>query len=608
LEEAAAMIALLLAALTLASDPPRIQLGETTKARLRIEAPSEPRVSASAGRIENLRADGEGRWSADYLPPDDSVPQLAVISAVAGGEVAFFTLPLWGQGDAVVKTRPRARIEVRIGEERFPAVADATGTAVVPVNVPPGVTAAKHGLQSIDLHVPPLRLVHVALDREKVRADREERVQVLLFAVTPSGVPRPDARFSLRATRGVISAPRARKAGVYEASWTLPPGPSGAARVSAELSDAPDLPSEASLALEPGPAASLRLQADRERLVAGEEGFTARAIAVDAAGNPSTEPLRFEATLGEVRGNGPEVRVAVPASFGGRTELRLLAHPAERPAPSAEIALPLSPAEPGVAEIELPRRALRADGVTRYTVRVRIADRFGNPIRDALPEVLVEDGGTLPARPEGGSYVATYLAPASRERAFATIAVRAGAAQARARLDLLPQIHPLALSPRVGFLTNLSGLSSPVFAFESSLRTHRWGPELSFSADLSYALQNAGGSSAQGVTARAHTDWIVAAAGVALRVPLALSGHAWIGGGPQVTTIVARTQLAGMPAETATAVVPGAYLAAGAERRFGPFLPFAEVRGSISADPSLPNLRGALRALALTVGYRFELL
>jgi len=177
------MIALLLAALTVASDPPRVQLGETAKARLRIEAPSEPRLSASVGRIENLRADGEGRWSADYLPPDDSVPQLALISATAGGEVALFTLPLWGQGDAVVKTRPRARIEVRIGEERYPAVADAKGTAVVPVNVPPGVTAARHGTQSIDLHVPSPRLVHVAVDREKVRADREERVQVLLFAV-----------------------------------------------------------------------------------------------------------------------------------------------------------------------------------------------------------------------------------------------------------------------------------------------------------------------------------------------------------------------------------------------------------------------------------------
>ena len=602
------MIALLLAALTVASDPPRVQLGETAKARLRIEAPSEPRLSASVGRIENLRADGEGRWSADYLPPDDSVPQLALISATAGGEVALFTLPLWGQGDAVVKTRPRARIEVRIGEERYPAVADAKGTAVVPVNVPPGVTAARHGTQSIDLHVPPPRLVHVAVDREKVRADREERVQVLLFAVAPSGAPRADARFSLRATRGEISVARARTAGVYEASWTLPPGPAGDARLSAELVDAPGLRSEAAVVREPGPMVSLRLQANRERLVAGEEGFTARAVAIDAAGNASTEPLRFEATLGEVRGAGPEVRVTVPASFGGQTELRLTAHPATRPDPSAAIALPLSPAEPRVAEIELPRRALHADGVTRYPVRVKIADKFGNPIGDAHPEVLVEDGGTLPAHPEGGAYVATYLPPASRERTFATIAVRAGTAEARARLDLLPEIRPVALSPRVGLLTNFSGLTSPVIAFESSLRTNRWGPELSFSADLSYALQNAGGSSTQGVTARVHTDWIVAAAGVALRVPLAFSGHAWIGGGPQLTTIVTRTQLAGMPTETGTAVVPGAYLAAGAERRFGPFFPFTEVRASVSADPALPNLRGALRALAITVGYRFEML
>ena len=77
------MIALLLAGLTIASDPPRMQLGETPKARLRIQAPSEPRLSASTGRIENLRPAGDGRWEADYLPPDDSVPQLALIASVA---------------------------------------------------------------------------------------------------------------------------------------------------------------------------------------------------------------------------------------------------------------------------------------------------------------------------------------------------------------------------------------------------------------------------------------------------------------------------------------------------------------------------------------------
>ena len=603
------MTLLLLAVLTIASDPPRVQLGETAKARLRIEAPKEPRLSASTGRIENLRAAGDGRWEADYLPPDDSVPQLAVISAVAAGEVAWFALPLWGQGDAVVKTRPRARIEVRIGDERYPAVADETGTAVVPVNVPPGVGAAKYGLQAIDLHVPPLRLLHIALDRDKARADREERLQILLFAVTADGTPRREPRFAVRASRGEVSTPRPRAPGVYEATWTIAAGPAGRAKLSAELTDAPGLASEASLELESGPAVSLRLEADRDKLVAGAGGFTVRAVATDAAGNPSTEPLRFETTLGEVRGKGPEVRVEVPPSFGGLSELHLTARPADRAGPSAELALPLAPAEAEIARVELPARALHADGATRYPLRVLIEDKYGNAVADARPEIVAE-GGTvsLSAAPEHGAYVATYVAPLSRERTFATIAVRAGSAATRARVDLLPQLRALAFGPRVGFLTNFSGLTSPLAAFEASLRTSRWGPELAFCADVSYALQNAGGSSAQGVTARGHTDWIVTAAGVTWRRSAALGATAWLGAGPQLTTIVTRTELGGLPAQTGVALVPGAYLAVGAERRFGGLFPFAEARASISKDPALPNLRGALRALAITVGYRFELL
>jgi hypothetical protein len=603
------MIALLLAGLTITSEPPRVQLGETAKARLLLEAPSAPRLSASTGRIEGLRAGGEGRWEADYLPPDESVPQLALISAVAGGEVALFALPLWGQGDAVVKTRPRARFEVRIGEQRYPAVADEKGNAMVPVNVPPGVTAAQHGLQSIDLHVPPMRLVHAALDREKATADRQESVQVLLFAVAADGSPRSDARFSLRASRGEISAPRARQPGVYEAAWTFAPGPPGRALLSAALSDAPGLAAQVALELEAGRVASLQLRADRERLVAGEGGFGVRAIALDARGNPSAEQLQLETTLGEVRGTGADARVEVPASFGGSTELRVRAHPAGRPEPSAELVLPLVPGAPEQAEIEVPRRLLHADGVTGYPVRVRIADRFGNPVADARPEVLADPGSvTVAENPDQGAYLATILPPRSSERTFSTIAVRAGAAQARARLELLPGLHLLALSPRLGLLTNFSGFTSPVAAFEASLRTNRWGPELAFSADISFAVQNAGGSSPQGVVARTHTDWIAASLGVAWRLPVAPATRAWVGAGPQLTTVLTRIELAGLPPQSGVAVVPGAYLAAGAERRFRSLLPFVELRGSISADPALPTLHGALRALALTAGCRFELL
>ncbi|HWE24396.1 MAG TPA: hypothetical protein VG496_10725 [Myxococcales bacterium] len=603
------MIALLLAALTIASEPPRVQLGETAKTRLRIRAASEPRLSVSVGSIAKLRSDGTGEWIAEYLPPDDTIPQLAVVSAIAGDEVAFLALPLWGQGDAVVKTRPRARIEVQIGGEKYPAIADDSGTAVVPVNVPPGVSAARHGSQEIDLHVPPLRLVHVMVDRDSARADRDETVRLLLFAIRPDGSPREGARFVVRSGRGQIAQPSPLAPGIYQATWTLPAGTVERVSLSVVLEESPALSAQAAIAREAGPVASLELTADRARIVAGEREVAVRAVALDATGNISTEPLHFETSVGEVRGSGAEVRVEVPSSFDGHGELRLTAHPASRPQPSAELVLPLVPAEARVAKIDVLPKDVHADGTTAFPVRLRILDQYGNAIPDAKLEVTADGGSVaLPARYESGAYVATFNPPLAYERSTATIAVRSGAAEARARIDLLPDVHRLALTPRIGLLTNFSGFTSPLASFEASLRTNRFGPELAFSAELSYALQNTGGSSPDGITARVHTDWITMSLGAAWRTPLGAQFHGWIGAGPQITTIVARTQLAGMPAQTNVATVPGGYLAIGAERRMRSFLPFAEARMSVSADPSLSNLHGALHAYALSLGCRFEML
>ena len=64
------------------------------------------------------------------------VPVAAVAQTSNGPEVGYVAVPLWGQGDAVVKTRPRARIEVSIGDRTFgPVKADGTGIALVPVVV-----------------------------------------------------------------------------------------------------------------------------------------------------------------------------------------------------------------------------------------------------------------------------------------------------------------------------------------------------------------------------------------------------------------------------------------------------------------------------------------
>ena len=602
------MIALLLAAIAISSEPARVQLGETPRARLRIEAPSQPRLAASVGRIEGLRADGR-RWIAEYIPPDASMPQLALISAMAGDEVGFFALPLWGQGDAVVRTRPGGHIQVRIGPERFgPAIADSRGIAVVPVDVPPGVFAAMYGKQSIDLHVPATRTVHLALAREQALADREDHVRVLLFAVTAQGAPRTDAQFLLQPTRGAVGAPVLRAPGMYEADWKLPPAAPGRASLSVELWELPGLRAEASLEIVAGPVASLKLSADRERLVAGEGEFTARVAAVDASGNLSAEPLRFESTLGTARPGNGLVRVEVPGAFGGATELRLTARPQSREEPVAELVLPLAAAEPASARLEAPTGGLQADGVSPVKLRVRLEDRFGNPVSSAQPVVTAERGSVDGTAPAGtGTYLATYVPPFSSERTDTVVSVRAGPAHALARLELLPRIHRFALSPRAGVLSDFSGFTSPVAGLEAAFRSNLFGPELAVSADLSYALQNAGGS-ASGISARQHTDWLMAAAAVAWRLPLTPGTRAWIGGGPTLTALFTRSHLAGAPTQIGRALLVGVHLTAGVERAMWRGVPFAELRATIATDPALPTLHGALRTFTLSLGYRFELL
>jgi hypothetical protein len=602
------VIAALLAAITFAAEPPRVQLGETGRVHLRIAAPAGLRLSASTGRIEGLRESSPGNWTADYLPPEESIPQIAIVAALSGAEVGFLALPLWGQGDAVVRTRAGARIEVEIGDQRFgPAVADSTGTAVVPVDVPPGVHAARHGRELIDLHVPVSRTVHVVLDREAAAADHEEHVRALLFAVTADGKPRTDARFEVHASRGTAGDPSARSPGIYELDWTVPAGAAGSTSISAALADAPQLIAQAALRLEAGVAASLKLDADRARAVAGAGGFSVRATSRDAAGNPSSELLRFETTLGTVTASGGEARIELPSSFAGATDVRVTVRPKNREQPFAQLSLPLAAAEPASARIDLPAQRAFADGQSPVRLRLRIADRFGNPVADARPMVAVDAGTLGAAQPAGGgAYETSWVPPVSREHTQASVAVSAGAAEGRAQLDLLPRVPRLALGVRAGALSNFSGLNSPVAGVEAAWRTNRWGPELALSADVTYALQNAGAATTS-VGAHTHTDYLTTAIGLSWRIAVAPGVRCWVGAGPLLEAVFSRSTLAGSQQNAATMVL-GFHASAGVEKRMGNGAPFAELRASTTNDPALSNLSGSLSAFALSLGYRFELL
>ena len=110
------MTAAVLLAVALSAEPSLLRIGGDARAVVRVSSVAEPRLSASVGRFEAVQRGADGSWVASYVPPQEGPPQVAIVTAIADGDVAWMAIPLAAEGDAVVKTRPRASIVVRIGD------------------------------------------------------------------------------------------------------------------------------------------------------------------------------------------------------------------------------------------------------------------------------------------------------------------------------------------------------------------------------------------------------------------------------------------------------------------------------------------------------------
>jgi hypothetical protein len=619
------LIALLALALHIAADPAYLQLGAGTTARVKIELPqgaSGLRLSASAGSIGEATLQADGTHAAEYTPPDETVPQVAIIAAVVrtdrGPEAAYVAVPLWGQGDAVVKTRAHARIEVSIGEQTFgPAKADATGTALVPVVVPPGIAAARHGNRDIDLHIPPQRRVHLALGARSAFADREEQIDVFVFEVDAAGSPARSPSFALRTTRGAAGAPEEAAPGTWKIRWTVPAGAAGRARIVASAGG-PDLDAAADLALVAGSAARVELRPERSAVRAGEQDLVFTANAFDAAGNPSEEPLQFVAHPGTVEarasaGGSWSVHVAVPAGFGGHDKLQLEAVSPSRGEVAGTATVALLPGDPVAARADEVAPA-RADGVSKARVRFSVADRYGNPVSALMPSASADRGSVTSVVGVGpGKYEAIYVPLVSRLSGDALVDIAAGTARARARVPLLPQLPALAVSPKLGALSNLRDLGSPLLGLEVAFRSDRLGPKIFFAGDLSYwfSQENTAfaGQTAQSVSTRSRTDFFTVSGSVGTRIDAGARTRVFLGAGPALTHLWSHLRVTGQPTAYDTATLFGAQISAGVERAMWGGVPFTEARFGFFADPALRGVvSGPLRTFSLAAGYRFEML
>ena len=608
------MTATALLALALSAQPSPMRLGSDASAVLRVmQSAAQPALSVSVGRVEAPRSTGEGTWEAQYVPPDDGIPQVAIVMAVAAGEVAWIALPLWAEGDAVVKTRPRGRITVEIGSQTFgPVTADPRGEVIVPVVVPPGVAQARQGKRMIPLGVPPTRMVHVAFGETGRTADRAQTVAVYAIATTADGAPRRGAAIRLRSSRGALAALREVAPGLYQSSLSLEAGAPGEVQVTAALDDAPAFVAKAALSLSSGPADRIAIAADREHIRADEPAARLHVSARDTAGNPAADAVEFETSAGELRATATaagewDLALSLPPSFGGRKTVQVRALAANASAVHA-FALEAGPLE--TIAFEDPEAVVIADGESPLRMQVELRDRYGNPISGLRPQLSAENG-RAELEERGEALYASYVPPLLHERQATVLAASAGTAVGRANLTLLPNVPSVALSAKLGGLSDLSGFSAPLLGVEAQMRTIRFGPELALSLEADYAYRSHSETLRAGATnlmAQSRIDLLQLHLSAAWRRRCGDRNMLWLAAGPSAAAYWTRLSMEGSPSRRSFAIAPGLQAALGVERRMRLAVPFLELRAGWITGPGSPVLVGPLRSLSFFGGVRIETL
>ncbi|MGC4120331.1 MAG: hypothetical protein QM765_38270 [Myxococcales bacterium] len=599
----------------LKATPPTLLLGTGATCEVELQGDPdlpEPRLSASVGVLDAATKLGPGRWKVKYTPPTKRYPQVAIVAALFGKErQAHLAIPLFGQGEAVIKTRPRARIEaVRIGERTFgPATADEKGVASVPVIVPPGVEKAYNGAQAIDLGLPQTVHFHAALERTSAEADQPATLRGFVWAVTPEGAPREGAEVELSPSRGEATAGKAIAPGVVPFVWNLPPGPRETAQLTVRLKAEPELARALSVTRAAGQATKITLSFNREHVVAGETELKAKLVALDAQGNPASPHFALQASLGnaepprEVASGTFESRLVVPEAFGGKTSLEVTAVDDEGRA-IATGSLPLLPAE-ATLSLEPQAAQVSADGYSTLQIKVKAQDRFGNAVGE--PQARARLGGTKVKPVTGGEWTVSYEPPRRTEPAEDTVTVSLGSMVEKGTLSLLPHDRGFEAAAKVGFIGN-GTLDGAWLALEGGYHFTLRGEQLAVLAEASWVQYGTQQTLDSGLKISGRHDFFSPIVSLTYRRGFGKGGR-WIfnlGAGLGLTQVWTTLTAGDQPAQSETGFAFCYQGTVGIERvlwRGGAFL---ELRYWRNGHLGTPSLRGQLGTILLDIGYRYD--
>src|SRR5262249_45335310 len=268
---------------------------------------------------------------------------------------------------------------------------------------------------------------------------------------------------------------------------------------------------------------------------------------------------------------------------------------------SALLSLPLAPGPLETAAFELAEATVIADGARTVRLRVEMRDRYGNEVSTPEPELSAGNGSASLEKADGTLYAA-YVPPLLRERSDTVLALRAGPAEARAHLTLLPSVHSAVFGAKAGFLSNFSGFSAPLIGIEGAYRTERFGPQLAFGLEADYAHRSYSEMLLVGTSsllAESDVDLLLLHLSASWRQRFGDANTFWISAGPTLAAYWTRIRLGGGADRRGFATAPGLQGSLGFERRLRSVVPFLELRAGWITSSGLPILEGPLRTLSL---------
>jgi hypothetical protein len=592
--------------------PDGLVLGRDATATVHVRAGAGLRLVTSAGTISDLVADGpESR--ATLTLPAERFPQLAIVAVVAGdGTVRdWLAIPLAGQARVKIETDRLASVVVRVGGAEFgPVQADGRGVAQIEIVVPPGTTRATTVATGTDGAIREKTMPLGGRPFSRVLAvcgPHGDRVSVV--ATLATGAPATTAP-RMTSSIGTLTAASSIAPGVFVAAYT-----GDRADVAVLFPGEESVVATCTLTVPPEPPHAIRVTADRTAFVAGS-GVVRLAIEADYRGARRPLELSTPAIEADAGSVGTPQRTAtgwtavwtLPDAFAGkrtaRAAVRAIVPGGEL---RAELALRLVGAAATRIDASAPAR-LRADGSSEGTVVARVVDRWDNLV--ASPNLAARARGHLgvfTARSDGAA-TASYVAPHAREPGDDIVELSDPGsgltAHATIRLDALPR--RFGFSARLGYLSNLGRVSTPIAAVSAAMRLPVLAERLVLGIEVAgYSTAFDAQEMGLAETVSARITAVPVLARLAYRAPLGPI-DAWIGGGAGVAFASSRLSSTSSGTQTSSATRFAATGFAGAALRTGPGWIVVEGAYLHATLPDAP-IAGRIGGIVATAGFAVDL-